>query len=38
MAKRILVVDDERGVREALRQVLEYEGMEVSTASSDMLA
>lgn len=34
MAKRILVVDDERGVREALRQVLEYEGMEVSTASS----
>jgi two-component system nitrogen regulation response regulator NtrX len=29
MAKRVLVVDDERGVREALRQVLEYEGYEV---------
>jgi two-component system nitrogen regulation response regulator NtrX len=34
MAKRVLVVDDERGVREALRQVLEYEGMEVATASN----
>jgi two-component system nitrogen regulation response regulator NtrX len=32
MAKRVLVVDDEKGVREALRQVLEYEGMEVLTA------
>jgi two-component system nitrogen regulation response regulator NtrX len=29
MAKRVLVVDDERGVREALRQELEYEGYEV---------
>jgi two-component system nitrogen regulation response regulator NtrX len=34
MARRILVVDDEKGVREALRQVLEYEGLEVQTAQS----
>ena len=34
MPKRILVVDDEQGVREALRQVLEYEGMEIATAGS----
>ena len=34
MPQRVLVVDDERGIREALRQVLEYEGMEVVTASS----
>ncbi|MGE0553415.1 MAG: sigma-54-dependent transcriptional regulator [Gemmatimonadales bacterium] len=34
MNPRILVVDDEPGVREALRQVLEYEGMEVELASS----
>ena len=34
MAKRVLVVDDERGVREALRQTLEYEGLEVRTAES----
>jgi len=33
MARRVLVVDDERGVREALRQVLEYEGMEVQTVT-----
>lgn len=32
MARRVLVVDDEKGVREALRQVLEYEGIEVHTA------
>ncbi len=31
MAKRVLVVDDEKGVREALRQVLEYEGYEIHT-------
>ena len=30
---RILVVDDEEGIRHVLRQVLEYEGHEVSTAS-----
>jgi two-component system nitrogen regulation response regulator NtrX len=34
MAKRVLVVDDEKGVREALRQVLEYEGMEVAGAAN----
>ena len=34
MGARILVVDDEQGVREALRQVLEYEGHEVRAASS----
>jgi two-component system nitrogen regulation response regulator NtrX len=31
---RILIVDDEPGIREALRQVLEYEDYEVRTASS----
>jgi two-component system nitrogen regulation response regulator NtrX len=31
---RILVVDDEPGVRDALRQVLEYEGHEVRVAAS----
>ena len=30
---RILVVDDEEGIRHVLRQVLEYEGHEVRTAS-----
>lgn len=30
---RILVVDDEEGIRRVLRQVLEYEGHEVRTAS-----
>jgi two-component system nitrogen regulation response regulator NtrX len=34
MARRVLVVDDEKGVREALRQVLEYEGMEVHAVES----
>ena len=34
MSHRILVVDDEPGVREALRQLLEYEGYAVSVASS----
>jgi two-component system nitrogen regulation response regulator NtrX len=34
MKPRILVVDDEPGIREALRQVLEYEGYEVKTAST----
>jgi two-component system nitrogen regulation response regulator NtrX len=34
MAKRVLVVDDEQGVREALKQLLEYEEMEVHTAES----
>jgi len=34
MSHRILVVDDEQGVREALRQLLEYEGYAVMMASS----
>ncbi len=34
MGARILVVDDEQGVREALRQVLEFEGHQVRGASS----
>lgn len=33
-ARRILVVDDEPGIRQALGQLLEYEGYEVKTASS----
>src|SRR3970040_2918839 len=34
MASRVLVIDDEKGVREALRQLLEYEGIEVRTVTS----
>jgi two-component system nitrogen regulation response regulator NtrX len=34
MGRRVLVVDDEKGVRDAMRQVLEYEGIEVRTAES----
>ncbi len=34
MSRRILVVDDERGVRAALGQLLEYEGYEVHTAEN----
>jgi len=34
MSHRILVVDDEQGVREALRQLLEYEGYTVMMANS----
>ncbi len=34
MSSRILVVDDEKGVRAALRQVLEFEGHEVRDATS----
>ncbi len=33
-AHRVLIVDDEPGIREALKQVLEYEGLEVKTAAS----
>ena len=33
MARRILVVDDEPGIRHALGQLLEYEGYEVRTAA-----
>src|SRR3982750_180029 len=32
MPRRILVVDDEPGIRSALGQLLEYEGYEVRTA------
>ena len=34
MSRRILVIDDERGIRAALGQLLEYEGYEVRTAAS----
>ena len=34
MARRILVVDDEPGIRSALGQLLEYEGYDVRTASN----
>ena len=34
MSQRILIVDDEPGIRQALKQVLEYEGLEVRAASS----
>ena len=34
MTHRVLVVDDEPGIRQALKQVLEYEGIDVRAASS----
>jgi two-component system nitrogen regulation response regulator NtrX len=34
MNERLLIVDDEPGIRDALRQVLEFEGLEVKTAAS----
>ncbi|HEX8686959.1 MAG TPA: response regulator, partial [Pyrinomonadaceae bacterium] len=34
MTDTILIVDDERGIRETLRAVLEDEGFEVETAAS----
>ncbi|MGE5926879.1 MAG: sigma-54-dependent transcriptional regulator, partial [Gemmatimonadota bacterium] len=34
MSHRILIVDDEPGIRQAVKQVLDYEGMEVRAASS----
>jgi len=34
MTRRILVIDDEPGIRQALGQLLEYEGFEVRTASN----
>ena len=33
MAKRVLVVDDDPGIRDALRMILEYEGYQVTTAA-----
>jgi two-component system nitrogen regulation response regulator NtrX len=32
--RRVLIVDDEKGIREALKQVLEYEEIEVQTCAS----
>ena len=32
--RRVMVVDDERGIRDALKQVLEYEEIEVQTCAS----
>ncbi len=34
MSRRVLVVDDEKGIREALQQVLEYEDIEVQACAS----
>ncbi|MBM3909105.1 MAG: sigma-54-dependent Fis family transcriptional regulator, partial [Gemmatimonadetes bacterium] len=34
MSRRILVIDDEQGIRDALSQLLEYEGYEVRAESS----
>ncbi|HET8650306.1 MAG TPA: sigma-54 dependent transcriptional regulator [Gemmatimonadales bacterium] len=34
MSHRVLIIDDEPGIRQALKQVLEYEGMEVRGAAS----
>ncbi len=34
MTRRVLIVDDEKGIREALKQVLEYEEIDVQTCAS----
>ncbi|HEU4761235.1 MAG TPA: sigma-54 dependent transcriptional regulator, partial [Gemmatimonadales bacterium] len=34
MSHRVLIVDDEPGIRQAVKQVLEYEGIEVRAAAS----
>ena len=34
MSHRVLIVDDEAGIRQALKQVLEYEDLEVRVAAS----
>ncbi len=34
MGRRVLVVDDEKGVRDAMHQLLEYEGIDVQTVDS----
>ena len=36
MSRRILIVDDEQGIRAALGQLLEFEGYEVKTAANAM--
>jgi two-component system, NtrC family, nitrogen regulation response regulator NtrX len=38
MAKRILIVDDDAGIRDALRMILEYEGYAVSAAAEGQAA
>ncbi len=38
MAKRVLVVDDDPGIRDALRMILEYEGYQVLTAADGKTA
>jgi two-component system nitrogen regulation response regulator NtrX len=38
MARRILVVDDDTGIRDALRMILEYEGYQVLTAADGKTA
>ena len=32
--RRVMIVDDEKGIREALKQVLEYEEIEVQASAS----
>jgi two-component system, NtrC family, nitrogen regulation response regulator NtrX len=34
MSRRVLIVDDEKGIRQALQQVLEFEDLEVQTCAS----
>ncbi|OLC78747.1 MAG: Fis family transcriptional regulator, partial [Gemmatimonadetes bacterium 13_1_40CM_4_69_8] len=34
MSRRVLIVDDEKGIREALKQVFEFEELEVQTCAS----
>jgi two-component system nitrogen regulation response regulator NtrX len=34
LSRRVLIVDDEKGIREALKQVLEFEELEVQTGAS----
>jgi two-component system nitrogen regulation response regulator NtrX len=36
MARKVLVIDDEQGIRNALEQLLDYEGIEVRTADSGL--
>src|SRR6266498_633531 len=38
MARRVLVVDDDPGIRDALRMILEYEGYQVATAADGKIA
>ncbi|HXM76900.1 MAG TPA: response regulator, partial [Thermoanaerobaculia bacterium] len=38
MAHKILVVDDDAGIRDALRMILDYEGYEVLSASDGKAA